>query len=83
MKLNFVKTRFYFFAVSTILMISSIILLLIPPALVPGIDFSSGTTMLLSSENRFQQSELRKLFNDLNHPEARICLLYTSPSPRD
>tara|TARA_Y100001970_G_scaffold78826_1_gene100446 strand:+ start:35992 stop:37302 length:1311 start_codon:yes stop_codon:yes gene_type:complete len=72
MKLNFVKTRFYFFAVSTILMISSIILLLIPPALVPGIDFSSGTTMLLSSENRFQQSELRKLFNDLNHPEARI-----------
>jgi preprotein translocase subunit SecF len=72
MKLNFVKTRFYFFAFSAILMLSSIILLLIPPALVPGIDFSSGTTMLISSENRFRQSELRELFNDLNHPEARI-----------
>ena len=72
MKLNFVKTRLYFFAVSGILMVSSIILLLIPPALVPGIDFSSGTTMLISSETRFQQSELRELFSDLNHPEARI-----------
>ena len=72
MKLNFVKTRVYFFIFSAILMLSSIILLLIPPALVPGIDFSSGTTMLISSENRFQQSELRELFNELNHPEARI-----------
>ena len=72
MKLNFVKTRIYFFIVSGVLVISSLVLLAIPPAFVPGIDFSSGTTMLISSDSKFDQSEIRLLFENLGHPEARI-----------
>ncbi len=72
MKLNFVRTRIYFFIVSAFLVISSLVLLAIPPAFVPGIDFSSGTTMLISSDAQFDQSQMRTLFGELGHPEARI-----------
>jgi preprotein translocase SecF subunit len=72
MKINFIRTRIYFFTVSAVLVVSSLVLLAVPPAFVPGIDFSSGTTMLISSDSKFDQSQMRTLFSELGHPEARI-----------
>jgi len=72
MNLNFVKSRIYFFIVSLLLVFASLIMLLIPPALVPGIDFSSGTTMLISTEENIDQASLRELYDELGHSEARI-----------
>ena len=72
MNLNFVKSRVYFFTASLLLVFASLIMLLIPPALVPGIDFSSGTTMLISTEENIDQASLRELYDELGHSEARI-----------
>lgn len=53
-------------------MLVSFVLLAIPPSLVPGIEFTSGTTALLNFEQSVGQSEIRDAYAELGHPEARV-----------
>jgi len=71
--IDLVRSRRWWFLISGFLISASLILLLIPPGLVRGIEFSSGTSMLLKFESsQVQQSELRQAFAELDHEEARI-----------
>ena len=72
-KLDLVKPRKWWFLLSGLLMILSVIFL-IRPGLVPGIEFSSGTTMLVqfSTDTKVDQAQVREVLTRLDHPEARI-----------
>lgn len=71
--IDLVRSRRWWFLISGVLISASLILFLIPPGLVRGIEFSSGTSMLLKfSSPQVQQSELRQAFAELGHEEARI-----------
>ena len=71
--IDLVRSRRWWFIISGVLISASLILFLIPPGLVRGIEFSSGTSMLLKfSSPQVQQSELRQAFAELGHEEARI-----------
>ena len=70
---DLVKPRKWWFGLSGLLMIFSIIFLF-KPGLVPGIEFTSGTTMLIQfySQTEVDQSQVREVFARLDHPEARV-----------
>ena len=71
--IDLVRSRRWWFLISGVLISASLILFLIPPGLIRGIEFSSGTSMLLKfSSPQVQQSELRQAFAELGHEEARI-----------
>ncbi len=71
--IDLVRSRKWWFLISGLLISTSVILLLIPPGLVRGIEFSSGTSMLLKFDSpQVQQSQLRQAFSELGHTEARI-----------
>ena len=71
--IDLVRSRKWWFFISGLLISASLILLLIPPGLVRGIEFSSGTSMLLKfTSSQVQQSELRQAFAELGHEDARI-----------
>jgi len=72
MKMDLVGIRGWLFAGSGIVVLISLILLAIPPALVPGIEFTSGTTTLIRFEQNVTQAELRDAYAELDHSEARI-----------
>ena len=69
---DFVGRRGWFYAFSALILAPGIISLLIPPALNPGIDFSSGTTFTVRFEEPVTQDEVSGVMSDLDHPEARI-----------
>ncbi len=69
---DLVGSRRRFFIGAAVLMVISGVLLAIPPALRPGIEFTSGTTMLVEFDSAVAQEDLRAVFADLGHPEARI-----------
>jgi preprotein translocase SecF subunit len=71
-QIDFVATRSRFFMISGVLVVLSIIMLAIPPALRPGIEFTSGTTMLIEFEQSVVQQDLRATLTNLGFPEARI-----------
>ena len=56
-----------------------------------GVDFKGGTLIELRSDNtNYKTEDVRAAFNKLNLDDlsvkkfgAEVCLLYTSPSPRD
>jgi preprotein translocase subunit SecF len=70
--LDLVSPRKWFYLLSGIAVVASLVLLVIPPALRPGIEFTSGTTMQLRFERPVQQDALREAFATLGHEEARI-----------
>jgi preprotein translocase SecF subunit len=70
--LDLVSNRNWLFLVSAITVLISLILLAIPPSLQPGIEFTSGSTMLIRFTNPVNQADLRQEFSRLGHPEARI-----------
>lgn len=72
MVIDFVSVRGRLFFASAIVMLVSFVLLAIPPSLVPGIEFTSGTTALLNFEQSVGQSEIRDAYAELGHPEARV-----------
>ena len=73
MSINLVSIRKWFFFISGIIMLGSLILLAIPPALVPGIEFTSGTTALYRfSEDSADEDGIRLVYESLNHPEVRV-----------
>jgi preprotein translocase subunit SecF len=71
-KIDLVGIRGWLFTGSAIAVLISLVLLAIPPALVPGIEFSSGTTALYRFNQFVSQDDLRQAYSDLGHPEARV-----------
>lgn len=70
--IDLVSSRKILFAISGIAALVSVILLLIPPALRPGIEFTSGSTMQLRFASTIQLGDLRDEFAKLGHAEARV-----------
>ncbi|MDP2328385.1 MAG: protein translocase subunit SecF [Dehalococcoidia bacterium] len=71
-QIDLVGIRSRFFLISGLAIVVSLVLLAIPPALRPGIEFTSGTTMLVQFEQSVRQEDLRSVLTDLGHAEARI-----------
>jgi len=70
--LDLVGKRYWYFLFSLAIILPGVISLLIPPALVPGIEFSSGTTFTLDFEKPVTQEDLRREFESLGQPDAII-----------
>ncbi len=70
--LNLVGARRWLFLGSGLVVAASLVLLAIPPTLRPGIEFTSGTTTLVRFEQDVEQRELREIYSELGHAEARI-----------
>jgi preprotein translocase subunit SecF len=70
--IDFVKYRWWFYAVSLVLIIPGIISLVLPGGLRPGIDFTSGTIMTLRFQQEVDQPRLREAFAGLGHGEAIV-----------
>ena len=71
-RLDLVSNRRWFFLVSAVVVGASLVLLAIPPALRPGIEFTSGTTTLLRFDEPVDQADIRGAYAELGHEEARI-----------
>src|SRR3954468_10006936 len=72
MTFDFVRHRFWFYALSLLLIIPGVISLVLPGGLRPGIDFTSGTIMTLRFAGDVSQTDVRSAFADLGHPEAIV-----------
>jgi len=70
--IDFVRHRFWFYALSLLLIIPGVISLVLPGGLRPGIDFTSGTIMTLRFAGDVSQTDVRSAFADLGHPEAIV-----------
>ncbi|MBI4300019.1 MAG: protein translocase subunit SecF [Chloroflexi bacterium] len=70
--LDLVGKRFWYFLISTLIILPGVISLLIPPALKPGIEFTSGSLMTLRFEQSVGQEELRSEYATLGHADAVI-----------
>ncbi len=70
--LDLVSNRKWLFLASGLTALIGLVLLAIPPSLKPGIEFTSGTTMLIRFTNSVDQAALRDEFSKLGHAEARI-----------
>lgn len=70
--LDLVGSRNWLFLFSGGTAVIALIMLAIPPALKPGIEFSSGTTSLYRFEAAADPLAVRDVYHALGHPEARI-----------
>ncbi|MDO8670179.1 MAG: protein translocase subunit SecF [Dehalococcoidia bacterium] len=70
--LNIVGKRYWYFLFSLLIIVPGVISLLIPPALRPGIEFTSGSMMTLKFERAISQEELRDALKSLGHGDAVI-----------
>ncbi|MBM4416104.1 MAG: protein translocase subunit SecF [Chloroflexi bacterium] len=70
--LDLVSSRKWLFLASGASALVALVLLAIPPTLRPGIEFTSGTTMLVQFARPVAQPELREEFARLGHEEARV-----------
>jgi protein-export membrane protein SecD/preprotein translocase SecF subunit len=69
---DFVGKRGFFYLVSIAVMVPGFISLAIPPALKPGIEFTSGSTFSIRFQQDVSQEDLRTELATLGHPEARV-----------
>lgn len=72
MNFDLVNNRKWLFLGSGLMVVIALILLAIPPTLRPGIEFTSGTTTLLHFDKPVSQEQLRSVYAELGHSEARI-----------
>jgi len=70
--IDLVSTRKWLFWISGLTALASIVMLLIPPALRPGIEFTSGTTMQVQFASGVPLADLRDELAKLGHAEARV-----------
>jgi protein-export membrane protein SecD/preprotein translocase SecF subunit len=70
--LDFVHRRGWYFLLSVVILIPGIISLLTPPALRPGIEFASGSSMTIRFEESVAAEDLRSAMADIGHDEARV-----------
>jgi SecD/SecF fusion protein len=70
---NFVRRRGLYFALSAALLVPGAISLIVPPAIKPGIEFSSGATATIDFvDDSLSQDDVRNALADLGHDEARV-----------
>ena len=69
---DFVGQRKWYYILSLLILIPGAISLAIPPALKPGIEFSSGTSFKVRFAQQVSQEDMRRAMSDLGHGEARI-----------
>jgi preprotein translocase subunit SecF len=69
---DFVSRRNWYYLLSALVILPGVISLLIPPALKPGIKFSSGTTFTVAFARDVEAGEMRGALSDLGHPEAEV-----------
>src|SRR5687767_4800324 len=70
--LDLVDSRNWLFLFSGVTAIIALVLLAIPPALKPGIEFTSGTTSLYRFEAPATGADVHAVYSELGHPEARV-----------
>lgn len=69
---DLVGRRYWYFLFSLLVILPGAVSLLIPPALRPGIEFSSGSTLTLKFEEAVAAEDLRAALAELDHSEARV-----------
>ncbi len=69
---DLVGSRKWLFLLSFGTAVIALVLLAIPPALKPGIEFTSGTTSLYRFDGGADPAAIRTVYHDLGHPEVRI-----------
>ncbi len=69
---DFIGKRGLFYLISLAIMVPGLISLAIPPALKPGIEFTSGSTFGVRFQQEVSQEDLRSELADLGHTEARV-----------
>jgi len=70
--MNIVSKRRWFYLLSAIILVPSIISLIIPPSLFLGIEFTGGSTISVKFDEPVNESNVRNILNRLNHSEAII-----------
>ena len=70
--IDLVGSRNWLFVFSVGTALVALVMLAIPPALKPGIEFTSGTTSLYRFEASTSAAALHTAYSELGHPEARI-----------
>jgi preprotein translocase subunit SecF len=70
--MELVRHRRWFFSFSAILVAVSIIALIIPPALKPGIDFTGGTAMTVQFDKVVDVQLVRDRLQELGHDGANV-----------
>ena len=72
MKLDLVASRKWLYLFSGALFVVSVILLAIPPALRPGLEFTAGTTTQIRFNSPVTDTQVQEVYNSLGHHEARV-----------
>ena len=70
--MDIVGKRGWFFLISALIILPGVISLIIPPALRPGIEFTSGTVLDITFVDPVSEEQIRTELNRLDHPEALI-----------
>ena len=75
--MNIVGKRKWYFLISALVLIPGIISLIIPPAMQPGIDFSSGSAFEVTFTEAVEEEPVRAAMAEADHADARIQKLST------
>lgn len=70
--MNFVGKRYWFYLLSTIVILPGVISLLIPPALFLGIEFTGGSTLSVEFASPAPQAQVEAALARLGHSEAVV-----------
>ncbi len=76
--MNIVGKRKWYFLISALIIVPGIISLIIPPAVRPGIDFSSGSAFEVTFQASVDEEPVRSAMAEADHPDARIQKLSDS-----
>ena len=70
--MNIVGKRRWYFLISALVIVPGIISLIIPPAVQPGIDFSSGSAFEVTFQETVEEEPVRAAMAEADHADARI-----------
>ncbi len=70
--MGIVRYRKWFFLVSGLLVLASVVTLFSPPALKPGIDFSGGAALTVDFEQSLTGAQVSAALERIGHPEAIV-----------
>ena len=70
--MDLVGKRKWFFLISFLLILPGVISLIIPPALNPGIEFTSGSALDVTFTRPISEDVIRDVLTQMGHPEALI-----------
>jgi preprotein translocase subunit SecF len=70
--IDFVSKRKLFFLISAIFILPGLVSLVLPGGINPGIDFTSGSILTITTTDNLDAGQLRQAFADIGHPEAII-----------